>query len=137
MPSSLSRAPQSELVGSAAPPAAAAALKASLTDLLDDMSTRAARIICTEVPAYLEASDPRKVGSEHLRNCMKMVDMAIGKDPTCRRGQFQSISPSPNPFRIKRPRRHRRLCLRPRLWLRRRERRAARRGSGRGAAVAG
>jgi len=58
MPSSLSRAPQSELAGSAAPPAeAVVALKASLTELLDDMSTRAAKIICTEVPTYLEASD--------------------------------------------------------------------------------
>ena len=58
MPSSLSRAPQSELAGSAAPPAeAVVALKASLTELLYDMSTRAAKIICTEVPTYLEASD--------------------------------------------------------------------------------
>lgn len=38
--------------------------------------------------AYLEMMDPRKSQPEHLRNCLKMVDMAIGKDPMCRRAHF-------------------------------------------------
>jgi PucR C-terminal helix-turn-helix domain/GGDEF-like domain len=58
MPSSRTSAPQSpEAQPPVASPAAAESLKASLTELLDDMSTRAAEIICTEVPTYLEASD--------------------------------------------------------------------------------
>ncbi len=39
--------------------------------------------------AYLEMMDARKAQqSEHLRNCLKMVDIAIGKDAMCRRGHF-------------------------------------------------
>jgi sugar diacid utilization regulator len=58
MPSSTSSVPQMQDAGpAAAPPGAAASLKASLADRLDDMSTRAARIICTEVPTYAEASE--------------------------------------------------------------------------------
>jgi hypothetical protein len=39
--------------------------------------------------AYLEMLDARKARqTEHLSNCLKMVDMALGKDPTCRRGHF-------------------------------------------------
>jgi hypothetical protein len=58
MPSSVSSVPEVQDAGpAAAPPGAAASLKASLTDRLDDMSTRAARIICTEVPTYAEASE--------------------------------------------------------------------------------
>jgi Tfp pilus assembly protein PilF len=38
--------------------------------------------------AYLEAMDSRKGGAEHLRNCLKMVDMAVGKDPMCRRAHY-------------------------------------------------
>jgi hypothetical protein len=58
MPSSRSIAPQvTQAERPAAPTVAAASLKASLTDRLQDMSTRAAEIICTEVPTYAEASD--------------------------------------------------------------------------------
>ena len=39
--------------------------------------------------AYLEMLDTKKSQQpEHLRNCLKMVDMAIGKDPMCRRAHF-------------------------------------------------
>jgi hypothetical protein len=39
--------------------------------------------------AYLEMLDTRKSQQpEHVRNCLKMVDMAIGKDPMCRRAHF-------------------------------------------------
>jgi hypothetical protein len=39
--------------------------------------------------SYLEMLDARKSKlPEHLRNCLKMVDMAIGKDPMCRRAHF-------------------------------------------------
>jgi len=39
--------------------------------------------------AYLELLDGRKSQQpEHVRNCLKMVDMALGKDPMCRRGHF-------------------------------------------------
>jgi sugar diacid utilization regulator len=58
MPSSPSVAPQVRApVARVAPSAATASLKASLGDRLNDMSTRAAEIICTEVPSYAEASD--------------------------------------------------------------------------------
>src|ERR1700729_2170262 len=58
MPSSPSVAPQvTAPVARVAPSAATASLKASLGDRLGDMSTRAAEIICTEVPSYAEASD--------------------------------------------------------------------------------
>ena len=39
--------------------------------------------------AYLEMMDGRKAQQpEHLRNCLKMLDMALGKDALCRRGHF-------------------------------------------------
>ena len=55
---------------------------------------RKALVAAPELPeamallAYLEATDPRKVGPDHLRNCLKMVDMAIGKDPMCKKAHF-------------------------------------------------
>jgi hypothetical protein len=58
MASSRSIAPQvTEADRPAATAAAEASLKASLSDRLNDMATRAAEIICTEVPTYAEASD--------------------------------------------------------------------------------
>jgi PucR C-terminal helix-turn-helix domain/GGDEF-like domain len=58
MASSRSIAPQvTEADRPAVTAAAEAALKASLSDRLKDMATRAAEIICTEVPTYAEASD--------------------------------------------------------------------------------
>jgi curved DNA-binding protein CbpA len=38
--------------------------------------------------AHLEATDSRKATRDHLRNCLKMVDLAISKDPMCRRAHF-------------------------------------------------
>jgi hypothetical protein len=38
--------------------------------------------------AHLESVDPRKGSPEHVRNCLKMADMAIGKDPMCRRAHY-------------------------------------------------
>jgi tetratricopeptide (TPR) repeat protein len=39
--------------------------------------------------AYLEALDGRKSAApEHLRNCLKMVDLAITKNPMCKRAHF-------------------------------------------------
>ena len=43
----------------------------------------------TALLVYLEATDPRRGTPEHLRASLKMIDMAINKDPqTCRRGHF-------------------------------------------------
>ena len=42
----------------------------------------------TALVAYLEATDPRKGQAEHLKATLKMIDMAIAKDPMCRRGHF-------------------------------------------------
>lgn len=42
----------------------------------------------TALLAYLEAADPKRGQSEHLRACLKMLDMAIGRDPMCRRGHY-------------------------------------------------
>jgi hypothetical protein len=38
--------------------------------------------------AYLESLDPRKSQGEQLRNCLRLVDMAIGKDPMCKKAHF-------------------------------------------------
>jgi hypothetical protein len=38
--------------------------------------------------AYLEANDARKANTEHFYNCLKMVDVAISKNPMCKRAHF-------------------------------------------------
>jgi hypothetical protein len=38
--------------------------------------------------AYLEAFDSRKGHPDHLHAALKMIDMAIGKDPMCKRAHF-------------------------------------------------
>jgi PucR C-terminal helix-turn-helix domain/GGDEF-like domain len=92
MPSSLSRAPQTDLAGSAAPPAATAALKAALVDLLDGMSTRAAKIICTEVPTYLEASDALFDDvREHVVSHLSTIVERFGDDRTITREELLFI----------------------------------------------
>jgi curved DNA-binding protein CbpA len=42
----------------------------------------------TALLVYLEATDPRRGTLEHLRASLKMIDMAITKDPLCKRGHF-------------------------------------------------
>jgi tetratricopeptide (TPR) repeat protein len=55
---------------------------------------RKALVAAPELPepmallAYLDATDARKVGADHQRNCLKMVDIAIGKDPMCKRAHY-------------------------------------------------
>jgi regulator of sirC expression with transglutaminase-like and TPR domain len=38
--------------------------------------------------AHIESLDPRRGKEEHLRSCVKTIDMAIGADPMCRRAHY-------------------------------------------------
>jgi hypothetical protein len=93
MPSSRSIAPQvTEREPPAAMTAATASLKASLTDLIDEMSTRAAEIICTEVPSYSEASDALFDDvREHVISHLSTIVERFGTDRTITREELLFI----------------------------------------------
>jgi curved DNA-binding protein CbpA len=38
--------------------------------------------------AHIESLDPRRGKEEHVRSCVKTIDMALGQDPMCRRAHY-------------------------------------------------